>query len=175
MFTKTTLVEPEMVLASNDLRFLDQGALEGVYQYRNDVRYGSKGIPGPVKQQLDDIQFSADMTSYKMDKPLERLEEIDNNTKPRKRKTNKAQILRDPVPNSMLEDILKNDKPKASHQLTWSRFQLASVILFFSGLRINEIACINKEMIQSIIDNSHMDFYQSKVNKYRTIRFTEAA
>lgn len=115
------------------------------------------------------------MTSYKMDEALERLEEIDNNTKPRKRKPNKAQILRDPVPNSMLEDIVKNDKPKGYHQLTWFRFQLTSVILFFSGPRINEITCINKEMIQSIIDNSHMDFYQSKVKKYRTIRFTEAA
>jgi len=86
----------------------------------------------------------ASSTSYKIDQALERLEKIDNNTKPKQRKTNKAQILRDPVPNSMLEDILKADKPKGAHQLTWARFQLASVILFFSGLRINEIACIRK-------------------------------
>jgi hypothetical protein len=147
----STVVEPDILLTSNDPRFPDFGALENLNQYRHQVRYDSKDIPGPVKQQLDDIQFSADIgreiassTSYKIDQALERLEKIDNNTKPKQRKTNKAQILRDPEPNSMLEDILKADKPKGAHQLTWARFQLASVILFFSGLRINEIACIRK-------------------------------
>ena len=110
-----------------------------------------------------------------MDIALDELKEIKNYTKPKKRKTNKAQILRDPVPNTMLDDIIKSHKPKGAHGTTWARFQLTSVLLFFSGLRINEIACIKKEMIQSIIDQGQMDFYQSKVNKYRTIRFTAVA
>jgi hypothetical protein len=161
---KTKVFEPDICLARNDTRFPDDRALEGIIKYKDDVRYDQQGIPGVVKQIFNDLQMSADVTqeivsstSDKVDKALDRLEKIDNNTKPKKRKTNKAQILRDPVPNSMLEDILKAAKPKGAHQLTWSRFQLASVILFFSGLKINEITCIRKEMVQSITDSGHQE------------------
>lgn len=72
----------------------------------------------------------------------------------------------------MLERIIQAPKPKGSHQLSWARFQLTAAILFFTGLRISEVAPINEEMLLEIIEQGSMTFYQPKVNKYRTIRFT---
>lgn len=43
--------------------------------------------------------------------------EVVTNTTPKKITTNKAQILRDPVPQSMLEDIIISEKPKGVHRL----------------------------------------------------------
>jgi len=63
-------------------------------------------------------------------------------------------------------------KPKACHQATWARFQVTSVLLFFTGLRAVEVACVNREIIEDIFENGTLTAYQSKVNKFRKIRFT---
>jgi len=72
----------------------------------------------------------------------------------------------------MLETIMHASKPKACHKLSWARFQVTAVLLFFTGLRVNELALFSKEMILEILDQGKITFYQAKVNKYRTVRFT---
>ena len=72
----------------------------------------------------------------------------------------------------MLERIMNANKPKGSHKLTWAGFQVTTAIMFFTGLKTNEVACVEKQMILDIVEKGTMSFYQSKVNKYRVIRFT---
>lgn len=72
----------------------------------------------------------------------------------------------------MLESIIRRPRPKGSHQLSWARFQLTSALLFFTGLRISEVFPVNEEMLLEIVEQVTMTFYQPKVNKYRTVRFT---
>ena len=62
-------------------------------------------------------------------------------------KTGLSLPLREPVPHSILLDIMRVEKPKRFHILSWGRFQLTCTILYYSGLRINEIARITPEMM----------------------------
>lgn len=68
--------------------------------------------------------------------------------------------------------IIKAPKPKGTHQLSWARFKVAAALLFFTGLRISEVAPVNEQMLLDIVEQGCMTFYQPKVNKHRTIRFT---
>ena len=85
----------------------------------------------------------------------------------------KAQTLCDPIPKTVFEAILKDDKPKGTHTLSWSRFKLTASLLFFSGLKLSEVAQIKKDDVEGIIKNHRLSVYQSKVNKYRNLRFTK--
>lgn len=101
----------------------------------------------------------------------EKVDKVLETVTPKKRVTNKAQLLRDPVQKTMVDTIMHAPKPKACHSLTWARFQLTTVLLFFTGLRISEVACVNEDMINEILKYGTITFYQKKVNKQRPVRF----
>lgn len=118
------------------------------------------------------VEQMAEDNTDRFKKLDEKLDDLLDQVTPKKRSSNKAQLLRDPVPKSMLEKIITASKPKGSRQLSWARFQITAVLLFFTGLRISELTCVNEKMIFDILEKGTMTFYQSKVNKYRVIRFT---
>ena len=83
--------------------------------------------------------------------------------------------MRDPVLNSLLEHILVKEKPKGIHALSWAKFKLTSATLFFTGLRINEVAIVTETMVLEMIKKGQMTFYQPKVNKHRVILLSKHA
>lgn len=177
--TNTTVVEPEILLAREGTLFPETEAAKKIKQFKRDVRFNTMSEPLNASDMLEKIQITNMTTQHMVHEQSEQLLTIEDKVDkvlqtvtPKKRVTNKAQILRDPVPKSMLEKILNAPKPKGSHQLSWARFQLTATILFFTGLRISELTAVNEDMIQEVIDKGTMTFYQPKVNKYRTIRFT---
>ena len=67
------------------------------------------------------------------------LNDVNKNTTPKTKISHKAQIARDPLPETVYEAILNDKKPVNAHRLTWARFRVTSTVLFYTGLRVNEI------------------------------------
>jgi len=175
----TNLIEPEIVLARNCKMFPETAAVTKIQQFRKNVRFHQPYQPLDTSQQLFKMQLT-NMTiqhiveghSSKFDQLTERIDKVIGYVEPKKRVTNKTLILRDPVPKTLLEKIMKASKPKGCHQATWALFQYISVLLFFTGLRAIEVASINKKIIEDILENGTLTSFQSKVNKFRKVRFT---
>ena len=177
--SESDVVEPEIIYAREGTHFLETVAAEEIKQYKKDVRFAKLSKRIEDSDQLDKMQLTNITTQHMVEaqglqiKAIgEKVNKVLERVTPKKRTTNKALIMRDPVPKSMLERILKASRPKGIHQLTWARFQVTSTILFFTGLRIGEVAPVTEEMLEEIVEQGTMTFYQPKVNKYRTIRFT---
>jgi integrase len=86
--------------------------------------------------------------------------------KTQKKKPKPAQ-LRDAITDTIFAEIMHTKRPKGTQRLTWCRFRIACVILFFTGLRASEAAYTTNKMIDSLIKNKRCQFYQSKVNSMR--------
>lgn len=81
----------------------------------------------------------------------------------------------DPLEFGVFKEIMNAPKPKGVHAKSWGRFLITSAILFFSGLRLNEIAVLTEADIQQIISQKKLYIYQKKVNQYRNVRFIDKA
>lgn len=97
------------------------------------------------------------------------VEMIFAHTKPKPKKKHIKQPQRDAVSFSIFETIQKSKKPKNIQHLTWSRFKIATTILFFTGLRVSESAYVTKNMLDTLIKKGKCQIYKSKVDSYRTI------
>lgn len=62
---------------------------------------------------------------------------------------------------------MRTRKPKGAQRLSWSRFKIACVILFFTGLRASEAVYTTREMIDSLIQHKRCQYYQPKGNTFR--------
>ncbi len=176
------IVEPEVLSSRNESLFSEQAHEMVIKKYRYDARFYGGAVLDLDREDIQGIRKVTETTQNMIDSQSVEIRELREDTKEilkalkkPKRTTNKAEILRDPVPQSMLEDIITSERPKGTHKLTWERFQLTATILFFSGLRINELARVDQKMINDILEYGKMTLYQSKVNKYRTVRFTDHA
>lgn len=103
------------------------------------------------------------------------LKEIREAVRPKKKKKHKKLPERDAIPFSIYERIQNSKKPKHMQHLSWSRFKIATTILFFTGIRVSESASITKEQIDVLLDKGECQIYQSKVDSYKTIHLPELA
>ncbi len=177
--TESEYVEPEILCAREGTRFPETEAAEQIKLYKKEVRFGKLSKRIEDSDQLDRIQITNMTTQHMVEEQSMQIKGIGENVNkvletvtPKKRRTNKAQILRDPVPKSMLERIIQAPKPKGIHLLSWARFKVTATLLFFTGLRISEVAMVTEQMLLEIVEQGSVTFYQPKVNKYRTILFT---
>lgn len=96
------------------------------------------------------------------------LGEVLENVKPKPKKTKpKPNKLRCPITYKIFEEILQAKRPKGTQRLSWARFRVAVVILFFTGLRGGEVGHTTEAMIHSLRTNQRAEFYQPKTNSQR--------
>jgi transposase InsO family protein/integrase len=86
--------------------------------------------------------------------------------KPKKPKS-KPNKLRCPITYKIFKEILQAKRPKRTQRISWARFRVAIVILFFTGLRAGEVGFTTHEMINSLRKNQKAEFYQPKTNSQR--------
>ena len=79
----------------------------------------------------------------------------------------KPRPVRDSMTNTVFNAIMNSEKPKNVQGLTWHRFKITVVILYFTGLRVNEVAYTTKNTIDLLKTNLKCEFYQKKVNASR--------
>ena len=65
--------------------------------------------------------------------------------------------------------LMNLPQQKKERILSYSRFRVAITLLWFTGLRINEIRNLNQKEIQALIDDGALQVYQPKVNKHREV------
>lgn len=97
------------------------------------------------------------------------IEEIRQNTATKPKISHQAQIARDPLSATVYEAILNEQRPAGANRLNWSRFKVASTVLFYTGLRINEICYMTPKMMDDLCTKQKCSFYQSKVKKERAV------
>ena len=113
--------------------------------------------------------------STKQEEHFEVSKQILDLVKPKKKKKSKGVPQRDYIEIATFEAIMSSEKPPKVHKKSWGRFLMTSAILFYGGLRLNEIAGLTEVDIQQIIKHKKLSIYQKKVNKYRDIFFIEKA
>jgi integrase len=92
-----------------------------------------------------------------------------------KRLKKKKLPLRDPVTNETFFYLFSKPQEKRERILNYSRFRLAILLLWATGLRINEIRKITNQDLNTILKNKKLHLYQSKVNNYRELYFSDQA
>lgn len=70
---------------------------------------------------------------------------------------------------------MRADRPKNTRQRTWSRFRIATVVLFFSGVRVSEAGIVTLEMLEKMKQNQRCEFFQPKVNTNRICHFPKTS
>lgn len=95
--------------------------------------------------------------------------EIKQHVKPKLKISHKAQIARDPLSETVYEAILNAERPAGANKLNWARFKVTSTVLFYTGLRINEVRLMTKEMLDDLCTKQKCSFYQTKVKKHRAV------
>lgn len=96
-------------------------------------------------------------------------QKIKQHLKPKPKMSHKAQITRDPLSATVYEAILNDERPARANKLNWARFRVTSTVLFYTGLRINEICYMTPQMIDDFCTKQKCSFYQSKVKKERAV------
>lgn len=113
---------------------------------------------------INDLQASQDFKLSVIEKKINTI--ADAVVKKKKKKPVPAK-KRDIIDFTIFQQIINQSKPRNTHYLTWSRFRIACVLLFFTGLRVGEVAYTTETMINSLIKYGKCEFYQPKVNKSR--------
>lgn len=113
--------------------------------------------------------------SEQNEKQLEISEEILKNVQVKKKVKHQAIPKRDNITFAIFEEIMMSPRPKNAQRKSWGRFQITCSILFFGGLRINEIASLQYSDIENILKTKKLNLYQKKVNQYRSVLFIDKA
>lgn len=163
------------------------GIVADYNEIQEDIEeWGNGSIPNPDPPRLSPAQRAqyltqiaeeslivATETKDEVSKHGLLLEKILTAVEPKPKKKHVKQPQRDVVSFSIFENICKSKKPKNVQHLTWSRFKIATTILFFTGLRVSESAYITEDIINSLINHGKCQIYQSKVDSFRTIFMPE--
>ena len=70
---------------------------------------------------------------------------------------------------------MEQTRPKGAQKKPWGRFKIACAVLFFSGLRLNEVAFIKEKDILELVEHHKLQVYQAKVDINREVRFRSSA
>lgn len=85
------------------------------------------------------------------------------------------QILRDPVPTTVMSYIISDPKPLRGRYTTWFRFKIIVIILFFTGLRAGELRQFTRMMLLDLIKTGDADILQFKTKAYRKVVLSQHA
>lgn len=80
-----------------------------------------------------------------------------------------TQLLRNPVPNTVLQRILTDPKPNKIRVISWERFKIMCALLYFTGLRISEIRNFTRQDIIDFINRQQIEVLQYKTNTKKTV------
>jgi len=64
-------------------------------------------------------------------------------------------------------------RPKRFQRISWSRHRIAITLLFYLGLRANELQQIDGNLIKEGLTRQQIQLFQPKTNQYRIIAFTK--
>ena len=134
-------------------KLIQQGDTRGITEISVDLK------------DLKDDMVTLNSTVNRIEKKVTR--------KPKKK--HKSVPKRDALLDTVFQDILLTEKPNNSNQKNWSRLLLATTLLDFSGMRINEAALLTASDIEERFEISRLKIYKNKVDEYRTIPFIEEA
>jgi integrase len=102
------------------------------------------------------------------------LEEIKQAVVKKPKEKRGAKPLRDLSTKDIFFYMLSLSKNKGEKLICYSRFRIAIVIFWYTGLRVNEIRTFTRKDIETLRDDGLLQVYQPKVNKYKKIYFPPA-
>lgn len=115
--------QPEVLLTHNTYFKPQHTALTEIEEYRKNARYIGKLDHNSAQEQIDQIQGIRIVTQNIVfdlknqgEAQSQKLEEILEHVKPKPKQHHKAQILKDPVPKTVFEEIINDPKPKGYHK-----------------------------------------------------------
>lgn len=77
--------------------------------------------------------------------------------------------LREPATRKVFDELLARKREKHEWPVSYSRFCVAVTILWFTGLRINEIRNFTLKEVSSLMNTRELQVYQPKTNKYKHV------
>lgn len=97
--------------------------------------------------------------------------ELKDGLLPKKKKKKMTLPLRDEASKFLFLDLVLKNREPGEHKLSYARFRIACILLFFSGLRLNEIRLLREVDILQIIKFFEITIYQSKTNTHKKVVF----
>ena len=179
--TKTKALRGHPLRENVEARIIDRNREERLRD--SDVQFSRTEVVEQyalIEKEQKDLNLS--QTTYNVQNLQENMWKLKEGNKrierlvtPKNKKKHKAIPQRDTLPHSVFMEIIKTDKPKNSNQKNWSRFLLTTAILFFSGMRVNQVALFTIPQIEEIIQTQRIQIYQPKVEQYRAVVFIDEA
>lgn len=77
--------------------------------------------------------------------------------------------LREPLTKDIFLYLLARQREPNEWRLSYSRFRVATVILWYTGLRLNEIRNFTRREIETLMYTYELQVYQPKVNKHKKV------
>lgn len=84
----------------------------------------------------------------------------------------KKKPLRDPLTNTMLNFLLSKPRNKRERQICYSRFRVATTLLWATGLRVNEIRELTQDDFTQLFAQKKLSIFQPKVREHRDVFFS---
>lgn len=85
------------------------------------------------------------------------------------------QIQRDPFEGSIYTQFMLEERPKRCNKLNWARLRVGSTLLFYTGMRANDISLTTKETLLELAATGKSQFFESKTNQSRMVILAEEA
>lgn len=178
----TQLLQPEALLVENDHYFKTKHSVFEVKKYHNLLHKQEQGIQTTgfqgMQNQLQIQDQKINQIGYAMIQQTQLQQVISDHVKTllkKKKRQHVKQILRNPVPNTVFEQIIYGKIPYKKNSFSWKRFQIMVAILYFTGLRVNELKQFHRQVLLHLIENGKADIYQSKTKALKTIILPESA
>lgn len=130
------------------------------YRSSNTSKYSVFG------QGQDDIKFHLENLTNKIDNLEQKLES-------KRRKVQHRHLpIREPAKETIYHYLMSLKKPKNYTYFAWSRNRISITLLFFLGLRANELINFSKKMLNDGITYGKVQIFQSKKGQYKVVIFS---
>ncbi len=177
-FARTELVQPEIILTQKEDIVPYSKHYSEIKTFHKNLAYEDTTIKlqnKGIEQKLDkqqQILFGIGNVLSNQNESLECLHEKVDTITPKKIIKHKKQIERAPMPHSIMEEIIADPKPYKVPRICWQRFQLASLLLFYTGMRVNEVAYFTLTIIKQLMEVGETEIFQTKTSAIRKIRIS---
>ena len=127
-----------------------------------------------TRDSVERVEASNLQIHQKLNRVQEQLQEL-LKAKQRPTSTRVRRPLRDPATNTVYNWLMQQPRPLGEWRISFLRFRLAITLLRHTGMRAAEVAEINSQQIQVILQHGHLDVTLAKTRKMHRYVFTDHA
>ena len=125
-----------------------------------------------VVERLEEKANVAESVLYSLHEQMLEIKDQLSKKSPKKKRI--QQPLRQPANETIYDYLMEKERPTRYNRFAWSRNRIAITLLFYLGLRVNEVVSFSGQMVEDGLKFGKIQVLQPKTSQYKVILFTEA-